>query len=151
MPLNARYVHTNLIARDWRALAAFYTEVFGCMLVPPERDLRGDAVERGSRVPHAHLSGVHLRLPGMGTDGPTLEVYGYEPEGPAHPPAANHRGFGHIAFSVDDVSAAHAAVLAAGGRAHGEIVTTSAGVRQVTWCYVEDPEGNLVELQRWTP
>jgi len=26
----ARYVHTNLVALDWRRLAAFYVEVFGC-------------------------------------------------------------------------------------------------------------------------
>src|SRR5678815_5648625 len=29
-----RYVHTNLIARDWRALARFYEDVFGCVPVP---------------------------------------------------------------------------------------------------------------------
>jgi predicted enzyme related to lactoylglutathione lyase len=30
----ARYVHTNLIARDWRALAGFYQRVFGCSFCP---------------------------------------------------------------------------------------------------------------------
>jgi len=32
----------------------------------------------------------------------------------------------------------------------GEVVTltTSAGT-QVTWCYVTDPEGNIIELQAW--
>ena len=40
MITGARYVHTNLIARDWRELARFYVEVFGCELVPPERDSR---------------------------------------------------------------------------------------------------------------
>ena len=41
-------------------------------------------------------------------------------------------------------------VLAAGGTAVGEIVsmTTAAGAR-VTWCYVTDPEGNIIELQSW--
>ena len=34
----ARYGHTNLIAADWRALASFYEELFGCVPVPPERD-----------------------------------------------------------------------------------------------------------------
>jgi predicted enzyme related to lactoylglutathione lyase len=29
----ARYAHTNLIARDWRKLAAFYIEHFGCSIV----------------------------------------------------------------------------------------------------------------------
>jgi hypothetical protein len=32
----------------------------------------------------------------------------------------------------------------------GEVVTleTAAGTR-VTWCYVTDPEGNVLELQSW--
>ena len=29
----ARYGHTNLVANDWRALAKFYQEVFGCVPV----------------------------------------------------------------------------------------------------------------------
>ncbi len=33
----ARYGHTNLTARDWRALASFYGDVFGCVAVPPEQ------------------------------------------------------------------------------------------------------------------
>ena len=36
MGLPAKYVHTNLIAQDWRALASFYQEAFGCVPVPPE-------------------------------------------------------------------------------------------------------------------
>jgi len=31
--VRARYGHTNLIARDWRALADFYRRVFGAVLV----------------------------------------------------------------------------------------------------------------------
>ena len=27
----AKYVHTNLIAENWRALASFYEETFGCV------------------------------------------------------------------------------------------------------------------------
>jgi predicted enzyme related to lactoylglutathione lyase len=63
----------------------------------------------------------------------------------------NRPGFGHIAFAVNDVQAAREAVLAAGGRAVGEVVTTSvASGAQVTWCYVTDPEGNVIELQAWS-
>ena len=29
MPIPAKYVHTNLIARDWKGLVRFYSEVFG--------------------------------------------------------------------------------------------------------------------------
>src|SRR5579883_2199742 len=150
MVIRAKYVHTNLIARDWRTLASFYERVFGCTPVPPERDLSGDALERGSRVPGAALRGVHLRLPGCGADGPTLEIFTYHVLAEGQSAAANRPGFGHVAFAVPDVATARAAVLAAGGSAYGDIVTTSAGSRTVTWTYVRDPEGNLVELQAWS-
>ena len=34
---DAKYAHTNLIARDWRALARFYEETFGCVAVALQR------------------------------------------------------------------------------------------------------------------
>jgi predicted enzyme related to lactoylglutathione lyase len=148
--LRATYAHTNLIARDWRALAAFYQNVFGCTPVPPERDLSGDAVERGSRVPEARLRGVHVRLPGHGHTGPTLEIFTYHELADAPPAVANRPGFGHIAFAVPDVGEAREAVLAAGGSTFGDIVTTPAGRQTVAWVYVRDPEGNLIELQSWS-
>lgn len=60
----------------------------------------------------------------------------------------NRPGFAHVAFAVDDVSGAREQVLSAGGSSVGAIVTvtTAAGVR-ITWCYVADPEGNVIELQ----
>lgn len=71
-----RYVHTNLIARDWRGLANFYQTLFGCVVVAPERDFSGPDLEAGSGVSGAALRGVHLRLPGYGENGPTLEIFG---------------------------------------------------------------------------
>ena len=149
--LKARYGHTNLVAREWRRLAAFYEDVFGCAPVPPERDYRGPSLEAGTGVRDAALRGVHLRLPGHGEGGPTLEIYTYDREEPASAPAANRPGWGHIAFAVDDVVVARDAVLSSGGSPVGEVVTsqTSDG-RRVTWCYVTDPEGNIVELQAWS-
>jgi catechol 2,3-dioxygenase-like lactoylglutathione lyase family enzyme len=147
----ARYAHTNLIARDWRKLAAFYQQLFGCQPVPPERDYSGPTLEAGTGLPGARLRGVHLRLPGHGPEGPTLEIYTYVPQSEVPARAVNRPGFGHLAFEVDSVPDARAEVLAAGGRAVGEVVTltTSVGSR-VTWCYVTDPEGNILELQRWS-
>ena len=146
-----RFGHVNLIADDWRALAAFYGELFDCVPVPPERDYSGRDLSAGTGVENAALKGVHLRLPGHGPDGPTLEIYQYERNEPGLPPRANRRGFGHIAFAVDDVEGARGLALDAGGSAVGEVVTlqTSDG-RRVTWCYVTDPEGNIIELQAWS-
>jgi predicted enzyme related to lactoylglutathione lyase len=150
MIAGAKYVHTNLVARDWRLLARFYQDVFGCVPVPPERDFSGPDLEAGTGVPGARLQGVHLRLPGQGPGGPTLEVFQYS-ELDDSEPAVNRPGFAHIAFSVASVEDARAEVLLHGGSAVGDIVTltTTTGSR-VTWCYVRDPEGNVVELQSWS-
>ena len=148
---NARYVHTNLIARDWRALAGFYESVLGCVPVPPERDLAGKALERGTGIPDAALKGIHLRLPGFGDDGPTLEIFSYSSPDDGPPPAVNRPGFAHVAFQVSSVEEARKEVLASGGGTVGEVVELStADGRRVTWCYVTDPEGNIIEFQRWS-
>jgi predicted enzyme related to lactoylglutathione lyase len=150
MIMNARYVHTNIIARDWQSLAGFYTSVFGCIFVPPERKYSGPALDAGTGLPDSALCGVHLRLPGHGPQGPTLEIYSYSQLAGSPPPAVNRPGLAHLAFEVPSVEDARQQVLAAGGNPVGEVVTlTTSEGRQVTWCYLTDPEGNIIELQSW--
>jgi catechol 2,3-dioxygenase-like lactoylglutathione lyase family enzyme len=151
MIAGARFGHVNIVAHDWRKLAAFYTDIFGCVLVPPERDYAGPVLESGTGVKGSTLKGVHLRLPGSGPDGPTLEIYSYTVTKEGSTPAVNRPGLAHLAFIVDSVEDAHAQVLAAGGKAVGKIVTTTPGPGiNITWCYLTDPEGNVVELQSTT-
>jgi predicted enzyme related to lactoylglutathione lyase len=66
-------------------------------------------------------------------------------------PVVNRSGFAHIAFGVSDVAEAQQAVILAGGDTLGDVVTIqlSTGAK-VTWCYVRDPEGNIIELQSWS-
>jgi predicted enzyme related to lactoylglutathione lyase len=143
-----RYVHTNLIARDWRRLAHFYETVFGCVPVPPERNLSGADMEAGTGVPGAHLRGMHLRLPGADPSGPTLEIFEYSQPAAQVLHVVNRPGFAHIAFAVDSVADAREQVLSNGGSPVGDVVTVAiSATAQVTWCYVRDPEGNIVELQ----
>lgn len=150
MALDAKYAHTNLIAHDWRKLAAFYESVFGCVPVPPERNLYGETFDRLTHLKDARLRGVHLRLPGFGESGPTLEIYEYGEMLSRMESAVNRPGFAHIAFLVPDVQAACNAVLDAGGEAVGEIVEMPIGGRTFTGVYMTDPEGNIVELQSWS-
>lgn len=150
IPVNAKYVHTNLVAGDWRRLARFYEQVFGCTPVPPERDLSGQWLEDATGIHGVHIRGVHLRLPGCGDEGPTLEVFQYDQEEERPDTAANRPGFGHIAFAVDDVEAARQAVLAAGGGELGKVVSLEVtGAGKVAFAYLTDPEGNIIEVQRW--
>jgi predicted enzyme related to lactoylglutathione lyase len=151
MPIRARYVHTNLIARDWKKLVRFYSEVFGCEPKGPERDMSGAWLDHLTSLRNAYLRGVHLRVPGYGDGGPTLEIFNYDQLIDGELPAANRVGFGHIAFGVDDVDQALQAVTAAGGSTVGEIVTTQVdGVGVLRVVYARDPEGNIIELQKWT-
>jgi predicted enzyme related to lactoylglutathione lyase len=145
-----RYAHTNVIARDWRRLAAFYVEVFGCVPVSSERDYHGPTAEALTAIPGAHWYGRHLRLPGHGERGPTLEIFQYDDMPPTEAPALNRPGFAHLAFEVPDVDAKRQEVLARGGRDVAQVVTLDIpGAGRLTLVYMTDPEGNIVELQRW--
>jgi len=151
MPIRAKYVHTNLIAKDWKRLVRFYIDVFGCEPKGPERDLSGAWLDGVNAVPNAHLTGVHLRLPGYDKDGPTLEIFSYDKVVERGMPIANQCGLAHIAFSVGDVDEALQAVIAAGGGAVGNIASPEVdGVGLLRVVYARDPEGNIVELQKWS-
>jgi predicted enzyme related to lactoylglutathione lyase len=140
-----------LIAQDWRRLAEFYTDVFGCTVLPPERDFSGEWLDTATGVSRARIRGVHLRFPGFADGGPTLEIFQYDRSEPRAETAINRPGFAHIAFAVPDVRNAREAVLAAGGRAVGEVVTADVpGAGRVTFTYLSDPEGNIIELQAWS-
>ncbi len=145
-----RFAHVNLIAQDWRRLAEFYELVFACEPDPPVRNQKGDWLDRATGIKEAHIEGVHLRMPGHGPNGPTLEIYGYG-EMPARPTIVpNTPGFSHIAFAVDDVDSAAREVLAAGGTTVGSPIQIDVPGRGRLWFqYVADPEGNIIELQKW--
>ncbi len=147
----ARFGHVNVTGADWRRLAAFYTDVFGCELVPPERDIRSADLDRATGLTGAHLTGAHLRLPGHGPEGPTIEIFQYDAVEAGPSPKVDRGGWGHVAFQVPDVPAALEAVVAAGGGRVGDVITTTTATgRDVTWCYSTDPDGNIVELQAWS-
>lgn len=151
MPINAKYTHTNLTARDWRKLVRFYTDVFGCIPKPPERDLSGRWLEDLTALSGAHLRGLHLILPGQTNDAPTLEIFTYEQMIERGLPAVNEPGFGHLAFHVDHVEEALSVVRQYGGSAVGRAISTHVpGVGLLQVAYARDPEGNILELQNWS-
>jgi predicted enzyme related to lactoylglutathione lyase len=130
MTTNTRFAHTNLVAKDWRKLARFYEQVFGCTPVPPERDLSGQWLDDAVGIPSVHISEEEQSA--------SLRI------------RADRPGFGHIAFAVDDVEATRQAVLAAGGGELGKVASVKvSGAGSITFAYLTDPEGNIVEVQRW--
>jgi len=145
-----KFTHTNIISSNWRALADFYIKTLDCTLVPPVRKQSGTWLDQGTGVKNAQLEGAHLLLPGHGKDGPTLEIYQYketEIRTMSHP---NTKGFGHIAFEVDNVESILKKLKLHGGSTNGSITKREIdGVGIITFVYARDPEGNLIELQHW--
>lgn len=118
--------------------------------MPPIRNQEGEWLAKGTGVPNAKLQGAHLLLPGYGANGPTLEIYQYAAIEPQEAISPNKRGFGHLAFEVDDVEQVVAELKANGGSLFGEITSRRVeGVGTITFVYARDPEGNLIELQHW--
>lgn len=145
-----KYVHTNIVSIDWKKLIDFYVEVFNCKIVPPIRKQSGEWLERGVGLKNAKLEGAHLLLPGFGENGPTLEIYQYGSIENQEPIMPNRRGFGHIAFEVNDVDNILNKVELNGGKRLGEITKRIVPeVGEITFVYARDPEGNIIELQNW--
>ena len=145
-----RFAHTNIVSTDWKKLVEFYVNVFGCKIVPPIRNQSGDFLDKGTGLKNAKLQGAHLALPGYEKNFPTLEIYQYENIENQEKIAPNKRGVGHIAFEVGSVKEILGKILMNGGEKCGEITEKEIkGAGTITFIYVRDPEGNLIELQNW--
>ncbi len=146
-----KYVHTNIIAKDWKKLAQFYIVVFGCEPLYPERDLSGEWMDKLTKISGVRVKGIHLNLPGY-DNGPTLEIFSYEPASDMDAPKIiNGFGFGHIAFHVEDVEGTLNKILANGGNFYGESIEKAIpGVCILKAVYAVDPEENIVEIQHWS-
>lgn len=149
--MSIKYVHTNIIAKNWRKLSDFYINVFDCIPLLPERNLSGEWLDNLTKIKNCKIKGIHLALPGY-IDGPTLEIFSYEPEN-AYNPARhlNSIGLAHTAFHVDNIKNTLDKLTNNGGKIHGELVSNDYGELGIlTVAYAADPEGNFIEIQHWT-
>ena len=145
-----KYVHTNIIAKDWKKLSRFYQNVFGCKPVGFQRDLSGEWLDRLTGLKHVHLTGEHLALPGYDGCLPTLEIFSYDDAIPQNDTPVNGIGIRHIAFEVEDIDLVLQRALKEGGMRLGEKVTKEYPDNKLAiFMYIRDVEGNIIELQSW--
>ena len=148
--MKTKFSHVNIISRNWRELADFYIRVFDCKPKPPERDLTGEWVDKLTDLSDSRIKGMHLLLPGYDINGPTLEIFEYDRNITNTEKKINLEGFGHIAFAVEDVQHTLNLLLENGGSAVGELIDAEInGVGKISVVYAKDPEGNIVEIQKW--
>lgn len=146
-----RYVHTNIIAKDWKKLSQFYQKVLHCKPLPNgSRDLRGGWLDRLTGIPSVFVQGEHLLLPGYSEDHPTLEIFSYSQEEYNNSKMINNLGFGHLAFEVDDVRETLKEIIDEGGGQVGDVVDAMyPDDVKATFVYAKDIEENIIELQSW--
>lgn len=152
--MKIRLAHVSITAGNLKTLAAFYENALGFVPARAEMSFSGEWLAKGTGVPGAAIKRIHLRLPGAGGEGPLLEIIEYaEPGEENTPPAANRTGLSHIAFeteSVKELQTRYDLVLEHGGGGLGGITEKEIeGLGVVTFVYMTDPEGNIVELVNW--
>ncbi|MFT4123085.1 MAG: VOC family protein [Microbacteriaceae bacterium] len=125
--------HVGLSVESLDDQLAWYRKAFGFPAALP------------FEVPPLGMRGAFLVIPG-GLAIELLERPGSTPGLRAANPgeAALTRGYGHICLRVDDVDTLHAHLLSVGaGERLAPQDSPEPGVR---FCFVADPEGNLIEL-----
>lgn len=152
--MKIRLAHVSITAIDLTRLSAFYKDTFGFVPVRARKSFSGKWLERGTGVPGAAISRVHLGLPRGGEESPLLEIIEYEEHvRDSVPHAANRVGLRHVAFETGDAMELHSLhdlVLEHGGGSLGSISSQEIeGLGVVTFVYMNDPEGNIIELQCW--
>ncbi len=145
-----KFAHTNIITNDWKRVADFYINVFDCKPLSPERNLKGNWLDKATNIENAHLIGIHLALPGYENDLPTLEIFQYDNNLDNLEGFINRIGLGHMAFKVDNVQEILNKLIQNGGTLLGEVIETEvANVGHLTFVYARDIDGNIVEIQNW--
>ena len=148
--MKTKFSHVNIISKNWKALADFYINVFDCEPKPPERDLSGDWLDKLTDLQESKIKGIHLILPGYDSYGPTLEIFEYNQNVKNDDKLINMEGFGHIAFAVENVKEKLNLLLNNGGSTVGSLIDTKIeGVGKISLVYAKDPEGNIIEIQKW--
>jgi catechol 2,3-dioxygenase-like lactoylglutathione lyase family enzyme len=152
--MKTRLAHASITAKDLDRLAEFYRKALGFTEARPEKSFSGTWLEKGTGVPGASIRRVHLRLPGSSPVGALLELIEYaDPIDDTAPPAPNRTGLRHIAIetgSAEELARLHDLVIEHGGSGLGDISENHIdGLGTVTFVYMTDPEGNIVELLNW--
>lgn len=142
--------HVNLVVTDLAAMTQFYCQVLG-LRVTKRVTISGGWVENVVGLTNVKANVIYLEA----DQGPRIEFIEYVRPIGVRPPEvekANTVGIRHLAFRVEDIDTAVAAVVAAGAQPLSLIqqvpnsqVAYAGGVRK-RLVYFHDPEGNLLEF-----
>jgi len=139
--------HVGVCVGDIDAAVAWYTEVLGLLLLDGPMDCDTTTAGASRRKEVFGERWASMRLAHLLTANSCgLELFQFiEPR--AFRPSENfeYEKFGpnHLAFTVADFDAAHARIIASGGRARTAVHDVN---DNTLICYCEDPWGNVIEI-----
>lgn len=137
--------HISITTSNLERLVHFYKEVFGLRESTCVKSFEGDWLQKGIGVV-AKIRVSHL---GFEEGGSEIEIIEYDKSLTTEECLPNREGFSHIAFLVDDVDACVQRVLLFGGKKFGEISEKDFGGQALTFIYMRDSDGNIIELQNY--
>ena len=132
--------HTGLVVRDLDAAVQFYRDVVG-LSIETTRERKGPPISQVVGYDDTHLKAALLWT----GEGHELELLEYVNPLPSERPTEERSSLGasHLAFLVDDVERTYEHLIARGAQKLNPPVEVSPGR---TACYLQDPEGNWIEL-----
>jgi catechol 2,3-dioxygenase-like lactoylglutathione lyase family enzyme len=137
--VRAKLNHPAIFVSDLDRSLAFYQQAFGFELAV--RWTSGERVANGVTSPMT-LPGAHL----VDREGDRIEFWQLsDMSGSVH----SQNPINHFGLEVDDVPAAYAAALAAGGTSDLEPGTVTSGDLKVDTAFVRGPDDERIELLRF--
>lgn len=124
--MKAKFIYTGIRVRDLEASVRFYTNVLGMK----EVDRSTITAAKGIAVNLVTEEGGHI-----------LELNYYEKGSPFDAKYVVGEGLDHLAFAVPNLDVALAEAKKAGYPVVQEIKAPTS-----RWAYIEDPDGNWIEL-----
>ena len=139
-----RMNHTGFVVRDLSKAISFYTDVIGLRLVD-ERQRIGRPISNVVGYENTHLKIADLDMGG----GHILELIEYlNPIAEARPTDQRSvLGGSHLAFEVDNIETTFRQLINNGAKKLNLPVQVAPGKKA---CYLQDPDGNWIELLELT-
>ena len=136
--------HTGFVVADLERAVEFYVDGVG-LEIQNRYERQGGPIEKVVGYVDAHLQ---IAILGIGGEH-VLELIQYvnPPPGQRSTSERSVIGGSHLAFAVDDIQAMYEKLSSAGARTLNAPVAVAPGR---TVCYLQDPDGNWLELMELT-
>ncbi|MCJ7608785.1 VOC family protein [Candidatus Bathyarchaeota archaeon] len=129
--MKAKFQYVGIRVRDLEKSIGFYSGLLGMQVVGRSKmhETKGEVVSLESEK-----------------GGFNLELNHYDNDSPYNTPYTPGEGLDHLAFKVDDLTKALEEAEASGHPTILCVGMESASVPSSRWAYIEDPDGNWIEL-----